>query len=586
MRPDPSQAATSKVNLLPRPRFADLGGELVPDRIVAERIDSALPAQGYELRIGAEGVVLVAGDEQGAFYGRATLRQLSRLHGGSVPAGVIRDHPDLAVRAVMLDVSRDKVPTMATLKSLVERLASWKMNQVQLYMEHTFAYSRHPEVHAAASPFTAEEVLDLDEFCAAHHVELVPNQACLGHMERWLRDESFRGLALEPEGFVDPFGIRRPPMTLDPDDPESLSLVRGMMAELLPLFRSRRVHVGLDEAWEIPRERVGDFLRWASLLRSLPELDGREMLMWGDMVAADAALLARLPDDVTVCEWGYEAAHPFDARAGILAAAGRRFWVAPGTSSWLGILGRITNARQNCRSAAQAAIDHGATGYLIADWGDRGHLQQLPISEPAFAYAAAVSWCLKANADLDLGAALSAHAFEDSTGELAAALLELGDAHLAVTPQVPNMSSIAMHLYFPQLTAGRGPTSGLAASELDDLEGRLDAARARLRRADPRRADGPQVLDELDWSAKLVAVLSDDMRARLAGNGTLAAVSEATRRALARRLEALTERHRALWNARNRPGGLADSQAWLEHLRAAYETGRPDPQWAGLTVTT
>ena len=57
----------------------------------------------------------------------------------------------------------------------------------------------------------------------------------------------------------------------------------------------------------------------------------------------------------------------------------------------------------------EAGLDFGATGFLITDWGDQGHLQQPIISEPALAYGAAVSWCLAANADLDLEAALSAH---------------------------------------------------------------------------------------------------------------------------------------------------------------------------------
>ena len=47
------------------------------------------------------------------------------------------------------------------------------------------------------------------------------------------------------------------------------------------------------------------------------------------------------------------------------------------------------------------------------------------------------------------------------------------------------------------------------------------------------------------------------------------------------RLAALTDQYRALWLARNRPGGLVDSVAWLDNLRAAYETGRPDPAWGG-----
>ena len=79
------------------------------------------------------------------------------------------------------------------------------------------------------------------------------------------------------------------------------------------------------------------------------------------------------------------------------------------------------------------------------------------ISEPGLAYGAAVSWCLEANGDLDLGAALSTHVFDDPTGALADAVLALGDAHLLVTPQFPNMSTLVMNLYYPQLPVGPRP---------------------------------------------------------------------------------------------------------------------------------
>ena len=107
----------------------------------------------------------------------------------------------------MLDISRDKVPTTASLERLIDLLASLKVNQVQLYSEHTFAYRNHPTVHAGASPLDAEEIRRLDAFCRARHVELVPNQNCLGHMNRWLAHEPYRHLAIAPDGFVDPYGI-------------------------------------------------------------------------------------------------------------------------------------------------------------------------------------------------------------------------------------------------------------------------------------------------------------------------------------------------------------------------------------------
>jgi hypothetical protein len=551
-----------------------------PDR----RIDPSLPAQGYVLRIDRTGIDLAGADDAGLFYGETTLAQLARLGDGALALGEVRDHPDLPVRGVMLDISRDKVPTMASLQAMVDRLASLKVNQIQLYSEHTFAYANHHEVHAAASPLDAAEILELDAYCRARHVELVPNQNCLGHMNRWLAHDRYRPLAVRPDGFVDPYGISRPPMTLEPTNPGSLALVRELLGELLPLFGSHRVHVGLDEAWELPHARIGDFLTWVRTLRALPEVDGHEMLMWGDMVSARPEDIAALPDGVTVCEWGYDDGHPFDGRCADLAAAGVPFWVAPGTSSWLSILGRISNAQAVCRQAVAAALAHGGHGFLNTDWGDCGHLQQAVISEPGLAYGAAVSWCLESNADLDLAAALSAHVYDDPSGGLADAVLALGDAHLLVGPQFPNMSTLVMNLYYPQLHVGHGLTAGLTTEQLDAVDECLSSSRRAALSAGPGRADGARLVDEVLFSIDLITLLVEDMRARLRGDGSIGSVPAPERVRLGDELDALVARYRMLWLGRNRPGGLEDSVTWLANLGAAYATGRPDRHWGGLSV--
>jgi hypothetical protein len=476
------------------------------------------------------------------------------------------------------------VPTTARLHALIDRLASIKINQLQLYSEHTFAYRNHTEVHGAASPLDADEIRALDAYCRDRHVELVPNQNCLGHMNRWLAHERYRPLAIEPDGFVDPYGIVREPMTIEPNNPRSLELVRELLAELLPLFSSRRVHVGLDEAWELPAERIDDFLSWAATLRGLPELEGREMLMWGDMLSGHPDQLARLPDGVTVCEWGYDDWYPFDERCAALSLAGLPFWVAPGTSSWMSILGRVTNARNTCQRAASAALAHGAVGYLNTDWGDLGHLQQPVVSEPGFAYGAAVSWCLESNADLDLSAALSAHVFRDPTGRLADAVLAAGDAHRLVSPQFPNMSTLVMNLYYPQLSVGRGLTKGLNTHELDGVVRCLEEARSAAADSQPEWSDAPLLRDEVTFGIDLVGLVLRDAKARLNGDGSIQAVPAQVRASLGSDLDALTERYRSLWLANNRAGGLDDSVRWLTNLREAYTTGRPDPDWGGIRV--
>jgi hexosaminidase len=558
------------VTLLPQPRRATWTGGTTELGAVQVTTDPTLPAQGYRLTIAAHGGVrLVAADDAGAFYGRATLAQLSAQ--GPLPVGEVEDWPDFPVRGVMLDVSRDKVPTIATLEALIDRLASWKVNHVELYMEHTFAYTGHEAVWEAASPFTAEEIRALDEFCRERFIELAPNQNCLGHFERWLRHDRYRPLAISPDGWTDPRGRHRPPTTLEPTHPDVLPLIGSLLAELLSAFSSPRVHVGLDEPWELPDDRFDDYLAYVAALRARPELDGREALMWGDIVASHPSRLGELPDGVTVCEWGYEDGHPFDERSALLAAAGRPFWVCPGTSSWNTLVGRTTNMLGNVAGAAAAGLAHGADGLLVTDWGDNGHLQHLPVSEAGFAWAAAQSWCGASNASLDLGAALSGPwGFDDPTGGVAAALLALGDVHRLVVPQVPNNSILVLPLYSPRFRVGEGRSAGMTDEDLARAGEAIEAARAQLAGARPGRADGAQVVAEVDASARLLALLVRDARARLAAGGSLADVPAGVRSAFAEELAGLTEEHRSLWLARNRPGGLDDSAARLDRLREAY----------------
>jgi len=569
--------------LLPQPRRVSLSDRLVAASEPAVSVGACgLPPEGYKLRIGPDGAVTIeAPDDAGAAYAAATLTQLARAGSGLVPQGEIEDWPDLPVRAVMLDISRDKVPTMATLLALVDRLAGWKVNQLQLYTEHTFAYTGHEEVWADASPMTADEIRALDAHCRARHIELVPNQNCLGHWERWLRHERYRPLAMAPDGFTDGFGRKRPPTTLEPTNPEALPLVRSLLAELLPNFGSRRVHVGLDEPWELGPARVGDYLDWVKRLCAAPELDGREVLVWGDVLRADAQRLGALPPNVTVCEWGYEDNHPFPAMGAKYAAAGRSWWVSPGTSSWVTILGRWENMIGNIASAVGVALEHGAGGMLNTEWGDQGYLQPLSVSEPGLAFGAAAGWCLDANRDLDLAAALDAHCWHDGAGVLGGVVRDLGGVYRMVKSQFPNISTVVMHLYFPQFPVGAGLTGGCTVEELEGVASALERSEARLGGARPSRPDGASLVEELRWAVALVGLLVRDAIARLRGDGHLRAIPAAERTSLAEELDGLIAEHRRLWLARNRPGGLEDSVAWLAHLRDCYRAGEAAADWWG-----
>ena len=557
--------------LLPPPKRCELSGRRVPMSEVRRVVEPGHRPEGYRLEVSAQEIRIRASTPEGLGRAGATLAQLTDQD--SVAEAQISDWPDLAVRGLMLDISRDKVPTRSTLERLVDLMAAVKLNHLQLYTEHTFAYEGHEPVWRRASPITRSELEDLESYCSARGVELSANQNCLGHMERWLCHDRYRAMAITPHPYPDARGRLRYPSTLDPGRPAALELVRGLLAQLLSVVPSPRVNVGLDEPWELPPERAGDYGAYVSALRAAPELDGREMLMWGDIVAAHPELVGSLPAGVTVLDWGYEANHPFAGRGRVLAEAGRAFWVCPGTSSWNSFLGRWSNARENCLNAGRAATDTGASGFLITDWGDHGHLQPLSISLPGLVAGAAAAWNAAGAGSVDFGRALAQISLEGDAGlgaDRAAALLVLGDAHRAVVPQTPNMVSVLLHILYPRLRVGRGSTEGLDQAQLDAYEARLDEGAGRLRAGG---ADSDLLNREISLVVDLARLGAADARSRLEGDGSLASVSRPDLDALAHRAEDLAARHRDLWTARNRPGGRDDSVERLTHLVRCYRDG-------------
>ena len=417
----------------------------------------AIEQQSYRLTITATGMLIEAAAGQGLLYGVMTLTQLLRQFGGKLPCLQIEDWPDFAVRGLMLDISRGKVPTMQTLFELVDMLVALKLNQLQLYIEHTFAFQKHPLVWANASPISGEEILELDAYCRAWHIDLVPNMNCFGHMTQWLIHPEYRDLAEAPDGCETKWGRYTEPIGLNPLDPRSLALAKDIFAEMLPHFSSQMANIGGDETIDLGKGRsaaeceargVGrvylDYI--LKVYDVIKNTHGRQMQFWGDIIMEHPELVPELPKDVIALEWGYEFDHPFGEHGAHFAASGIPFYVCPGTGAWNSLGGRTANALGNLLNAAENGLKHGAVGYLITDWGDRGHLQPLPPSFLGYGYGAAVSWSQNSNRDIDIAQAISLHVFEDPSGATGKFVYEIGNVYKLVPERMHNGTAYAYGL--------------------------------------------------------------------------------------------------------------------------------------------
>jgi len=584
--------------LFPAPRTLErtAGSHAIGDDPPDVRVEARLAPESYELEISPRGIEIRHADENGLRYAQQTLAQLRRA-GRELPGVIVRDGPDFPVRGYMLDVSRDRVPTRATLERLVRLMGRLRINHFELYTEHTFAYRDHEDVWRNASPITPEDVRWLDELCASEGIELVANQNVFGHMARWLEHPRYRHLAEAADGWKTKWDTPMPPGVLAPTD-ESLAFVQSLLRELVPYFRSRRVNVNCDETFELGKGRSQadvaargrgrvyvDFLK--RILAGLHE-DGHDVLFWGDIVRDHPELVPELPRErTTALAWHYEApmdtdtipAAVFDLLGdfGItreslrgfvgqvppFAKAGFPFWVCPGTSSWNSLLGRAANARGNLLDAAEQGLVHGARGYLITDWGDNGHLQPPSVSFAPLAYGAAVSWCRATNHAVDTSAFLDGEVFADSSGRLAAALEKAGSVYARTGLRPFNGSPLLYQLIggglsFLARLMGSPDERGIAG-----VVETLGETAEEIRAATPACEDAAIVRRELLQAIRL-ARHGAWRTARQVG---FASPSDAD---LRRDLAEAIEEQRACWLERSRPGGLAESVGRLEKTLAEY----------------
>lgn len=450
-------------------------------------------------------------------------------------------------RALMLDISRNRVPTMDSLRRLIDALHALGYNELQLYTEHTFAYAGHETVWRDASPMTESEIRELDDYCDARGIELVPNQNSFGHMERWLRHEKYKPLAECPDGFEHPLaGWRESGSTLYPDQ-RSADFMDGLYAELLPNFRSKQLHIGGDEPWELGKGRSAGrvdregkhrvYLDFMRRLFTLAEKHGHTPQFWADIIMERPDLVPELPQGVQPVIWGYEADSPFPEQCRIVSEAGfrDRFYVAPGAGNWNSFSGRLDVAEANIRLAAEQGHAHGARGLMLTAWGDNGHHQPWLTLYPALILAAAAAHGQRLNRS-ELASAIDAVFFASERSGHGAALRALGQID-GMLPQPAPPNSFLHSAFF---------------SGEDELEPNLRSLTTQAALLECQAALDAVPTEGLDPEIALAVRLNRAGLERALGQKP----SEAR--------QALIEDFASQWRRHSREGGLAESVARME----------------------
>ena len=543
--------------------------------------------EAHHLTVTPERVQLAGAGPAGLRYAVETLIQLVDAR-RAVPACEVEDSPRFPRRGVMLDVSRGKVPTLETLRELVDLCLRLKLNVLMLYVEHVFRFRRHPAIGADASPLTAADLRELDAYAAERHVELVPSLQSLGHMDHVLALPEYEHLAEGPRKW-----------TLSPADPGTYALLADLFDEYLPNFRSRLFNANCDEPFDLGSGRSkarheelgpgGVYLEHVRRVRDLAGAHGKRTLIWGDVVHAHPERVPEIDRDLVLLDWWYEAECEYD-RVERFREAGLEFWVCPGTSSWNCLFPRVGNSLENIRGWAEAGRRHGASGLLVTDWGDFGHYNLQGGSWLAYAWAAEQAWGGHADAR-GFDRAFSRVVFGDRSGRTARLFRELGAVHDAGY-RVAN-GSVLQFLFFDSLDEAFF-VQGVKSAALTRSLARLERLKERLARAQGDFRREALTHREMVWAAEASHFAARKALAALpllAWRRGSAALDARARRRLAGELSRLAGEQvglgrelQGLWLARSRPSNFELTRRRLDRsvrsLRAAarsLERGRPKP---------
>ena len=220
--------------------------------------------------------------------------------------------------ASMIDAARCGVPKISTVKSLLDYLAVMGYNMMMLYTEDLVELEGYPYFGYMRGRYTVADLREIDDYAYEYGIEVIPCLECYGHMGKYL---------IWPEAGP----IRDTSEVLLAREEKTFEFVEKLISTVCGALRSKRIHIGMDEAWDMGR---GAFLtkhgyvppfdifnEFMERLMAITDKYGLRVMMWSDMYFRIAngniygyyeedtvvpdSVKAKIPENVELVFWHY-----------------------------------------------------------------------------------------------------------------------------------------------------------------------------------------------------------------------------------------------------------------------------------------
>ena len=291
---------------------------------------------------------------------------------------------EIKTLCAQIDCSRNAVMKKDSLKAFLKILSEMGYNAVMLYTEDTYEIPEYPFFGYMRGRYTADDLKEIDEYAASLGMELIPCIQLLGHLEQALKWDF---LPKENNDIV------------LPDDERTYEFIDCALKALSGCIRSRRIHIGLDEAFGLGsgallrkngyESPIAIIKRHLSKILPIAEKYGYTLLAWSDMFFRDwnggnywiekktvpKEVINSVPEGVIPVHWDYYSLdyNRYDAMLSNHKQITRELWFAGAAWGWRGMI-PYNNYTINTMSAALDACEHnGCENIIICMWGDDGN---------------------------------------------------------------------------------------------------------------------------------------------------------------------------------------------------------------------
>lgn len=313
---------------------------------------------------------------------------------------------------VMVDCSRNAVMNVDGVKKFADIIGAMGYDTLMLYTEDTYEIDNNPLFGCMRGRYSKAELKDIDSYCSSAGIELVPCIQTLAHLENMFKWKEYGD-------------INDCDDILLADDERTYKMIDSMFSALSECFSSRKIHIGMDEAYNVGKGRYKDIHggcdRFEVINRHLHKVCGIagkygfEPMIWSDMFcrlaldtedyynpknAEKIEQKSDLPSNVSLVYWDYYSTD-YDRYVSMIKTNklfGKKVYFAGGAWTWSGFAPDNLFSIRTMDAAIRACSDCGIDDILFTAWGDDGGECSPFAVLPSLMYA---SEKLKGNDDIE-----------------------------------------------------------------------------------------------------------------------------------------------------------------------------------------